>query len=275
MRLIRFLILLFVLALSSPAQAQQPKKVPRIGFLGGASASSYAVRIDAFRQGLNELGYIEGKNIVIEYRYAEGKLDRLPVLMNSGPAFGDPIWIVDGDTLEISSNPIIERYPFVNPTWNETVRTHLLQEIEKMTRLLPLIDGSMEIAPLKVYDNNRTQSRRQKKENERKISYDELHDLECKGEDESGFPLSKLEFDRLKDSGFMDQIDPVDLINAQEKFERKLERKVENVNPPRKRAQIHQSIRSIVFCDQSAKDAAKQNGVCEKTVSKYKAELGF
>src|SRR5262245_6329311 len=62
------------------AEAQQPKKIQRIGFLGGASASSYAVRIDAFRQGLNELGYIEGKNIVIEYRYAEGKLDRLPAL---------------------------------------------------------------------------------------------------------------------------------------------------------------------------------------------------
>jgi putative ABC transport system substrate-binding protein len=61
-------------------EAQQPKKVRRIGFLGGASSSSYAVRIDAFRQGLNELGYIEGKNIVIEYRYAEGNLDRLPGL---------------------------------------------------------------------------------------------------------------------------------------------------------------------------------------------------
>src|SRR5262245_36672303 len=63
------------------AEAQQSKKVPRIGFLGAASASSYAVRIDAVRQGLNELGYIEGKNIVIEYRYAEGKPDRLPALV--------------------------------------------------------------------------------------------------------------------------------------------------------------------------------------------------
>ena len=69
------------LALSVHAEAQQPKEVPRIGFLGAASASSYAVRIDAFRQGLNELGYIEGKNIVIEYRYAEGKPDRLPALV--------------------------------------------------------------------------------------------------------------------------------------------------------------------------------------------------
>jgi ABC-type uncharacterized transport system substrate-binding protein len=67
-------------ALSFPAAAQQPKKVPRIGFLSGASSSAVASRTEAFRQGLRELGYVEGKNIVIEWRYAEGKLDRLPAL---------------------------------------------------------------------------------------------------------------------------------------------------------------------------------------------------
>ncbi len=68
-------VLYFVLCFS--ALAQQPKKIPRIGILVGGSASSDAPRIDALRQGLRELGYIEGKNIAIEYRYAEGKLDRL------------------------------------------------------------------------------------------------------------------------------------------------------------------------------------------------------
>jgi putative ABC transport system substrate-binding protein len=58
-------------------QAQQPN-APRIGLLGGGSASANASRIEAFRQGLRELGYAEGKNIVIEQRWAEGKLDRLP-----------------------------------------------------------------------------------------------------------------------------------------------------------------------------------------------------
>jgi len=75
-----FALSVILIALGFPAGAQQAKKVPRIGFLGGESSSFYAVRIDAFRQGLNELGYIEGKNIVIEYRYAGGKLDRLPAL---------------------------------------------------------------------------------------------------------------------------------------------------------------------------------------------------
>src|SRR5499433_89224 len=74
------LVAVILLTVAVVTEAQQPAKVPRIGFLGGASASSYAVRIDSFRQGLNELGYTEGKNIVIEYRYAEGKLDRLPAL---------------------------------------------------------------------------------------------------------------------------------------------------------------------------------------------------
>jgi putative tryptophan/tyrosine transport system substrate-binding protein len=62
------------------AEAQQPKKVPQIGYLHAASASSVAARTEAFREGLRELGYVEGKNILIEYRYAEGKFDRLPVL---------------------------------------------------------------------------------------------------------------------------------------------------------------------------------------------------
>src|SRR5215813_11584924 len=74
------LVAVILLTVAVVTEAQQPAKVPRIGFLGGASASSYAVRIDSFRQGLNELGYTEGNNIVIEYRYAEGKLDRLPAL---------------------------------------------------------------------------------------------------------------------------------------------------------------------------------------------------
>ena len=57
------------------AHAQQPGKVPRIGLLY-ASASGNSHRVEAFRQGLRELGYVEGKNIIIEYRYADGKRDR-------------------------------------------------------------------------------------------------------------------------------------------------------------------------------------------------------
>jgi putative ABC transport system substrate-binding protein len=71
-------VLLFALGVS--AEAEQPAKVPRIGYLNASLPSTNPARIEAFRQGLRELGYVEGKNIIIEYRAAEEKLDRLPAL---------------------------------------------------------------------------------------------------------------------------------------------------------------------------------------------------
>ena len=65
---------------SSVLQAQQSKKVPRIGYLVVVSLSANADRSEAFRQGLRELGYVEGKNVFIEWRSGEGKLDRMPML---------------------------------------------------------------------------------------------------------------------------------------------------------------------------------------------------
>ena len=61
--------------------AQQPARIHRIGILIPASGSFLSARVEAFRRGLRELGYVEGKNIVIEYRYAEGKGERLPDLV--------------------------------------------------------------------------------------------------------------------------------------------------------------------------------------------------
>jgi putative ABC transport system substrate-binding protein len=62
------------------ARAQQPEKVPRIGFLGPAPASAFLPRVEALRAGLRELGYVEGKNIRIEYRWADS-VDQLPELI--------------------------------------------------------------------------------------------------------------------------------------------------------------------------------------------------
>jgi len=74
------LIAVVLLAVEVIAEAQQAGKVPRIGILSASAASLNPDRTEAFRQGFRELGYVEGKDIVIEYRYAEGKFDRLPAL---------------------------------------------------------------------------------------------------------------------------------------------------------------------------------------------------
>jgi putative tryptophan/tyrosine transport system substrate-binding protein len=79
-KILVYALLALILGTSHLAEAQQVNKVPRIGFLFGGSSSFYSAWIDVFRQGLKELGYIEGKNIAIDYRYAEGKTDRLPLL---------------------------------------------------------------------------------------------------------------------------------------------------------------------------------------------------
>ena len=71
-----FTLSAMLLAFSFPVEAQQPTKIPRIGFLTGTKPAAVAARVAAFRQGLHELGYVEGKNIVVEDRYAEGKADR-------------------------------------------------------------------------------------------------------------------------------------------------------------------------------------------------------
>jgi putative tryptophan/tyrosine transport system substrate-binding protein len=92
------LVAVVLLALGVIAEAQQPKKVPRIGYLSSFEPASDSARAEAIRLALRELGYIEGQNIAFEYRYTEGKTDRLPelaaelvrlkvdVLVTTGPA---------------------------------------------------------------------------------------------------------------------------------------------------------------------------------------------
>jgi putative tryptophan/tyrosine transport system substrate-binding protein len=74
------LVAVVLLALGVIAEAQQPTKVPRIGYLSNADAATDSARAEGIRLALRDLGYIEGQNIAIEYRYAEGKVDRAPEL---------------------------------------------------------------------------------------------------------------------------------------------------------------------------------------------------
>ena len=74
-----FAILFFIFVW--PAEPQQPGKVPRIGYIAGTSESGSSSLLAGFRQGLRDNGYTEGKNIIVEYRFAEGKVDRIPGLV--------------------------------------------------------------------------------------------------------------------------------------------------------------------------------------------------
>ena len=94
------------------AEAQQPK-VPRIGYLTAVSLDAFAARTEAFRQGLRELGYIEGKNILIEYRYADGKTDRVPALADELVRIKVDIIVTGGAPATLSAKDATRTIPIV------------------------------------------------------------------------------------------------------------------------------------------------------------------
>jgi putative ABC transport system substrate-binding protein len=100
---IGFTLSALLLALCSSAQAQQPKKVPRIGYLSPTDPATDSPRSEAIRLALHELGYIEGKNIAIEYRIAEAKLDRLPQLVAELVRLKVDIIVVAGGVVPIQA----------------------------------------------------------------------------------------------------------------------------------------------------------------------------
>ena len=89
-----------LLTAGTAARAQQPAKVPRIAILAGSSAAGESPRVEAFRQGLRDLGYAEGKNIALEYRYADARFDRLPAL-------ADELIRLKVDVLVVSTTPAV------------------------------------------------------------------------------------------------------------------------------------------------------------------------
>jgi len=102
----------FFLTTASLAEAQQAGKVPRIGFLLGSSPGPDP-RVEAFRQGLRDLGYIEGKNIAIEWRYAEGKEDRLPELAAELVRLNVEIIVTDGTYVTRAAKNATKTIPIV------------------------------------------------------------------------------------------------------------------------------------------------------------------
>jgi putative tryptophan/tyrosine transport system substrate-binding protein len=122
-----------LLALSVPAQAQQSTKIPRIGYLTGQSQASSAAgsNIDAFRQGLREFGYIEGKNIVIEYRGAGGKLDRMPELAAELVALRVDIIVTTGMPAVLAAKRATATIPIVTANADNLVEAGVVASLAR------------------------------------------------------------------------------------------------------------------------------------------------
>jgi putative ABC transport system substrate-binding protein len=141
-------IVTFFLATVSLAEAQHPRKSPLVGFIVPGSHSSYGARIEAFQQSLRDLGYAEGKNINIEYRYAEGKFDRVPDFAAEMVRLKVDV-IVTGDTPAIQGvKKTTTTIPIVMGNVADAVAAGLVDSLARpggnitgLTTLAPDLDG--------------------------------------------------------------------------------------------------------------------------------------
>jgi putative ABC transport system substrate-binding protein len=142
-------VIAFVLVVAGAvAQAQQPTKVPRIGYLTGTSLSANSARTDAFRQGLRELGYVDGKNVVIEWRSAEGKGDRLPGLAAELVRLKVDIMITGGPTSNRAAKQATITIPIVMAFDNDPIGNGFVASLARpggnitgLSTLAPEISG--------------------------------------------------------------------------------------------------------------------------------------
>ena len=113
------------------AEAQQAKKVPLIGVLRSGSPSSTASELNAFREGLRDLGYIDGKTIAIEYRYAEGKTERLPELAAELVRHKVDVFVVGGSTVTRAAQQASKTIPIVVGSAGDLVSPGLVDSLAK------------------------------------------------------------------------------------------------------------------------------------------------
>jgi putative ABC transport system substrate-binding protein len=133
-----------LLALCSFAQAQQSKNVPRIGYLRQGSPNSAKLEDEAFRQGLRDLGYVEGKTILIEYRYAEGKIERVPDLAMELVGLKVDAIVTGGTRAARAAKQATSTIPIVVGSADDLVRAGLVASLAKPGGN---VTGSTGIAP--------------------------------------------------------------------------------------------------------------------------------
>jgi putative ABC transport system substrate-binding protein len=132
------------LRLCESAEAQQPKKIPRIGVFASGSPSSHKYIIGAIQQGLYENGYVEGQNIAIEYRYGEGKADRFPDLAAELVSLKLDVIIVGGTAVGRAVKAATSTIPVVVGSGGDLIGSWLVASLAKPGGN---ITGSTSIAP--------------------------------------------------------------------------------------------------------------------------------
>jgi putative ABC transport system substrate-binding protein len=124
------IILTFVLG-GAVARAQQTGKVPRIGFLDAGTAAGSAVLVEAFRQELSRLGWVEGKNMTIEYRFAEQKSQRQPELAADLVRFEADLIVVSGTTAALAAKRATPTIPIVMAIAGDPVGSGLIGSLAR------------------------------------------------------------------------------------------------------------------------------------------------
>ena len=145
------LVAVVLLAVAVIAAAQQPKKIPHIGVLYPGLSEVSDPPLDGFRQGLRDLGLAEGKNIAIEYRFAEGKLDRLPDLAAELVSLKvDVIVAVGGTPAILAAKNATSTIPIVFPTVGDPVATGIVDSLARpggnitgLTIMTPELSGKI------------------------------------------------------------------------------------------------------------------------------------
>jgi putative tryptophan/tyrosine transport system substrate-binding protein len=147
-KILVYALSILILATIHLAEAQQAKRVPRLGYLSNVSQFADSARYEAFRQGLRELGYVGGKNIVIEYRSGEGKSDRLPALVAELVGLKIDVIVTTGGTVTRAAKEAKTTIPIVFAQEGDPVERGFVASLARpggnitgLSTLSPELDG--------------------------------------------------------------------------------------------------------------------------------------
>jgi putative ABC transport system substrate-binding protein len=143
-----FAVVVALMMCGARAAAQQSARIHRIGILSTNSGSVFSARVEAFRQRLREHGYVEGKNIVIEYRYADGKRERLPDLAAELARLKVDVIVTTGGVAVLAAKKASPTIPIVFASSSDPVRSGLVSSLAQpggtitgLSQMAPDLDG--------------------------------------------------------------------------------------------------------------------------------------